>query len=151
MIKICDNINDIAKLWSEAFGDNFEDIKFFYDNIRHGKCYAYYDDGNIASMLYLIDCTLNGRQSHYVYATCTLNEYRSRGYMSKLLQFISDEYDSVCLIPANENLIEFYSNRNIKYKNSLDDISFDECEKLINDYLFEGCTLGEPLILCSDK
>ena len=44
MIKITQNIDDISLVWGEAFGDSFEDIKYFDDNIQNAKCLAYYDN-----------------------------------------------------------------------------------------------------------
>ena len=32
MIKQTHNINDIALVWGEAFGDSFDDIKYFEEN-----------------------------------------------------------------------------------------------------------------------
>lgn len=149
MIRLCDSLQDIARIWSEAFGDEFHDIKFFYDNVKNGVCYAYYCDEIAVSMLYLVNCRINGKESHYIYAACTLKAYKEKGYMSELLEYVLKKFDSVCLIPANDSLIKFYTDRSFKYKYDISNISFDESDVLVDDYLFEGCSLDEAFILCS--
>ena len=151
MIKTCDNLRDIAKVWCEAFCDGFDDVKYFYDNIVNAECYAYYDNENIASLFYLVDCNLNNKKSKYIYAACTLKAYRGKGYMSDLLDFVLNKFQSVCLIPADNDLVNFYIDRNFKYEHNINTLSFNESDVLINDYLFEGCSLDNPFILCSNE
>lgn len=151
MIRETNNIDDIVLLWNEAFGDSREDIEFFQNKLQNGRCIAYYDGTNIASMLYLIDCNLNGKVNHYIYAACTLEKYRSKGYMTKLINYSIDNYGSVCLIPANTGLIEYYKNRSLVNEYSKNEIVFYEREELLSDYLFEGCSLETPLILSNKE
>lgn len=147
MIKITQNINDIALVWSEAFGDSFDDIKFFEDNTKTAKCLAYYDNESICSLLYLVDCKLNGENQKYVYAVCTLKKYKSNGYATKLLEHAKKEYGRLCLIPADEKLIDFYKKRGFIYEYEVNDIEFFESDELKNDYLLVGCELEKPIIL----
>ena len=66
MIKITKSVDDIVPLWSEAFGDSREDIVFFIENIKNARCFAYYENGKAVSMLYLVDCFLDGKQAYYI-------------------------------------------------------------------------------------
>lgn len=151
MIKVCKNIDDISLVWSEAFGDSYDDIKYFYDSIKNGICLAYYDNEKICSLLYLVDCSLKGKEFKYAYAVCTLNEKKRMGYVSSLLKYISYEYSNICLIPANENLVDFYKKRGYKYECSVDEILFFESDELVNDYLLVGCELEKPIILSTTE
>lgn len=143
MIKYTDNNADIIKCWQESFGDSNDEIRFFIDNVINAKCLAYYKDEKIASMLYLIDCKVSSVDSKYIYAACTLNEYRKCGYMSALLNYAKDNYKSLCLIPAEEWLIDYYSERGFTDKISVDNIVFNQIPE-IEEYLFEGCELETP-------
>lgn len=142
MIKFTENKNDIIKLWQEAFGDSEEDILFFINNVKNAKCLAYYDNNSIASMLYLVDSS----KGKYVYAACTLKEYRGKGYMSDLLSYCKNQFDAVCLIPANEGLIEYYKNRGLNIELDIKEIKFNETDEIV-EYLFEGCELSNPIVL----
>lgn len=147
MIKITQNIDDISLVWGEAFGDSFEDIKYFDDNIQNAKCLAYYDNESICSLLYLVDCSLGEKNAKYVYAVCTLKKYKSKGFATELLEYAKREYGSLCLIPANEVLIDFYKKRGFVYEYELNDIEFFESDELKNDYLLVGCELEKPIVL----
>lgn len=146
MIKIVDSINDIVAIWSEAFGDSSDDILFFVNNIQHAKCLGFYEDGILHSMLYLVDCKINNCKSNYVYAACTFKKYQGSGNMSELLKYCKDNYNDVCLIPANIGLIDYYKKRGLNNIIEVDSICFDESNEII-DYLFEGCELEHPIAL----
>ncbi|WP_297127847.1 GNAT family N-acetyltransferase [uncultured Eubacterium sp.] len=147
MIKITQNANDIVPLWNEAFGDSKEDIVFFIENIKNARCFAYFKNGKAVSMLYLVDCALDGKQSHYIYAACTTQSCRKKGYMSALIEHCIAEFDEVCLIPANEKLIEYYKRQGLNFEYSVDKLKFDECKELVDEYLYAGCSLDTPLVL----
>lgn len=151
MIKVCESIDDIALVWGEAFGDSFEDIKYFCDNVKNAKCLAYYDNESICSLLYLVDCTLNEKNQKYVYAVCTLKKCKSKGYATALIDYAKKEYGDICLIPANEPLIEFYKKRGIKYEYKIEEIEFFESDELKNDYLLVGCSLEKPVVLSNKE
>ncbi|MFR5876409.1 MAG: GNAT family N-acetyltransferase [Eubacterium sp.] len=143
MIKYTDNKEDIIKCWHEAFGDSNEEIEFFIDNVKDAECLAYYDGDKIASLLYLVGCKVNMAYSKYIYAACTLKEYRQCGYMSKLLKYAENRFKSICLIPAEQWLISYYSKRGFTIKICVDDIRFNQIPE-IEEYLFEGCELENP-------
>lgn len=147
MIKITKSVDDIVPLWSEAFGDSREDIVFFIENIKNASCFAYFENNIAVSMLYLVDCVLNGKQSHYIYAACTTQNCRKKGYMSALIKYCAAEFDEVCLIPANEELIEYYKRQNLTFEYSVDKLKFEERKELINEYLYAGCSLKTPVVL----
>lgn len=146
MIKFVDNQNDIIRLWNEAFGDSSEEIFFFIDNIEHGQCIGYYEGSALLSMLYVVDSTVNGKAYKYIYAACTAKSARRRGCMKILLDYCISNYDRVLLIPADENLVLYYSKRGFTHKIDVDNILFNESDDIV-EYLFEGCELEEPFAL----
>lgn len=149
MIKITNNIDDIVPLWSEAFGDSREDIVFFIDNIRNGVCLAEFQNDKAVSMLYLVDCSLNSKQAHYIYAACTDSKSRKKGYMAGLIKYCIDNYDRVCLIPADEHLVNYYNKQGLVFMHPVDDLKFNECRELIDEYLYAGCSLDSPVVLAN--
>ncbi len=149
MIKITNNIDDIVPLWSEAFGDSREDIVFFIDNIRNGVCLAEFQNDKAVSMLYLVDCCLNSKQAHYIYAACTDSKSRKKGYMAGLIKYCIDNYDRVCLIPADEHLVNYYNKQGLVFMHPVDDLKFNECRELIDEYLYAGCSLDSPVVLAN--
>lgn len=145
-IKIADNDMQIYDLWSEAFGDTNEDIKFFLENCKHKTCVGYYKNSQLLSMLFLVDCAVNGIKSKYIYAACTLKSARTLGLMTKILDYCKSNHNSICLIPANDALIEYYDKREFLQKIPISDICFSETEE-IKEYLLEGYSLSEPCAL----
>lgn len=151
MVKEVFDKNDITELWSEAFGDSEEDILFFIDNVRYAKCIGYYQDDKLVSMLYFVRCMIYGEESHYVYAACTSKLYRKKGYMGILLNYCKESCGSTfCLIPADEGLIDYYKSNGISEETSVDSISFNEDNEII-EYLFDGCELEKPIALLYRK
>jgi hypothetical protein len=137
---------EIIKLWQQAFKDSREDVIFFLENARNVSCLCYYSDDCLCSMLFLVDCVVDDNNFKYIYAACTNENCREKGYMSKLLDYSQRNYQNVLLIPADEDLVKYYSNRKFTYKVDIDNILFDECSE-IKEYLFEGCSLSKPFAL----
>lgn len=112
------DIKDIIFLWNEAFGDSQEEIMFFINNkYKPENTLVFEDNGKIVSMLFLLEGEMkinnNRYPSYYLYAACTLNDCRGKGYMSQLLGFAQKTaynrgYYFICLLPANKSLYEYY-------------------------------------------
>lgn len=146
MIKYTDCKEDIISCWSEAFGDSKEDILFFIENVKNAKCLSYYIEDDIAGMLYLVESSLG----QYIYAACTKKKYRKQGIMNELLSFCKNEYDRLCLIPANNDLVEYYRKRGFTDILQTDLLNFNQIDD-INEYLFEGCELEQPIVLLYER
>ncbi len=120
MIRISDksDINGITNLWKEAFGDSEREIMFFLDNrYKPENTLVVEENGKIASMLFLLDGEMKINNmcypSYYLYAACTLKEFRGRGHMASLLSFAKEtalkrNVDFICLLPAEDSLYKFY-------------------------------------------
>jgi len=147
MIRLCKNKEDIILLWNSVFGDSVEEILFFIENAKNSECLASYEKNQIASMLYLVDCSINGKKGKYIYAACTKREYEGRGLMSKLISYAKGlDYDYLCLIPASDSLIDFYKKRGFEKETEIKNLSFYQSEE-IKEYLLEGYKLSEPKVL----
>lgn len=153
MDKIIESHNygtDVILLWQQAFGDSEEDIRFFINNCRNKSVLTFFDNEELRAMLFLVDAKVNALNYKYIYAACTLKNFRSRGYMSKLLDYASKQYENILLIPADNELVKYYKKRNFNKIINVDDIEFNECSE-IKEYLFEGCSLNEPIALAFVK
>lgn len=137
--------DDQISLWRQAFGDSREEVLFFLDNSRNVSCLSLYDD-MLCSMLFLVDCEVCGNNFKYIYAACTDKTCRNNGYMSILLNFVKARYSNVVLIPADDSLVNYYSERSFNHKVDITDILFNECSE-ITEYLFSGCSLNNPFAL----
>lgn len=151
MIKAYNDLNGIAEIWCEAFGDTFEDVKYFFENLKYGKCFAYIIDGKAVSLLFLVDCSIGDSTAKYIYAACTLKQFRGMGYMSRLLSYVCSLGSDVCLIPANERLVTYYKQRGFDEVRSVDELNFFENDVINNDYLIVGCSLKEPIVLLNTE
>lgn len=118
------DITGIIKLWNEAFGDSENEIRFFLDNkYVPENTLIIEENGEIASMLFLFDgnMKINGitYPSYYLYAACTDNRFRGRGFMAHLLgkaneTAISRNKDFICLMPGEKSLFDFYEKHGYK-------------------------------------
>lgn len=134
-------------LWQQAFGDSQEDIDFFVNNCKNLKCIGVLNEYNdVVSMLFVIKCKVKNENFNYIYAACTNKSYRGSGLMTKLLDACKLKYKNLILIPANSDLVEFYTKREFTFKVELNQIIFDETEE-IKEYLFDGCCLQHPFAL----
>lgn len=136
----------VVSLWQEAFGDSKEDVLFFFNNCQNKFCLCAEKNSDLLSMLFLVDCEVNGKAYKYIYAACTSKNARKSGYMSKLLEYCNSKYDNVLLIPADEELVDYYSKRGFTHKIDMNNILFNESDE-IKEYLFEGCSLEKPFAL----
>ncbi|MBQ7203566.1 MAG: GNAT family N-acetyltransferase [Eubacterium sp.] len=147
MVKVCNSKSDIIRLWAEAFGDTAEEIEFFIDNVKDAFCICYYENSVVVSMMYLVKCSINDREYRYVYAACTAKAHQGKGYMSELIDYCDKSGYKLCLIPASDSLIGYYSARKIDKKIKISDIIFEQSEEIM-EYLLEGYNLTQPLALC---
>ena len=145
MIKFFDDSNKFIRLWLEALCDRFEYILFFLKNCKKKTALGFFDDGELCSMLFLVDCKLSGEKCKYIYAACTYKNQRGKGYMTNLIQYCQENYDLLSLIPADNSLVRFYNKCAFTYREDIVNIYFDESED-IEEYLFDGCNLVKPFL-----
>ncbi len=120
-------------------------MKKFIKRCKHKCVLAVFDGEKIISMLFLVDCEIEGEKGKYVYAVSTDEGYRKQGLASELLKKAKEETKTfLCLIPANEGLKEYYSERGFITEFSGESVkeklNFNENKKITAD-LFEGTSL----------
>ncbi len=113
------DIDGIIAVWKEAFGDSEDDIRFFLNaHYVPDNTLLYEHEDVITSVLFLLDgdMHINGMDypSFYLYAACTLKEFRGRGMMADLLEFAKETASSreklfIALKPASDSLYNYYS------------------------------------------
>lgn len=138
---------DAYSLWNDAFGDSREEIEFFVNNCIDYQLIGYYLNGELASMLFLVDCTVGEKPCKYIYAACTRKEHKRKGFMTELLNYCKQNYRFISLIPANEGLVSFYKKNQFSDSLPVSYLSFNQSQE-INDYLISGCELDKPFLLC---
>lgn len=149
MIKFTEDRAQIISLWSAVFGDSREDIEFFLNECKNKSCLGFFDNGKLASMLFLVDCKYAQYNGQYIYAVCTAEEHRNKGYSSRLISEAKKHmHEFLWLIPANDGLFEFYSKHGFKTKlfskgNFENIIAFNENDE-ITEYLYEGSEYEFP-------
>lgn len=144
--KIINDNEQIISLWNSSFGDCREDILYFIDNCKHKSVIGCCDGGKLVSMLVFVDCKINDKNFKYIYAACTSQQYRRCGYMTDLLAYTKTLSDNLVLIPADEALVTYYSDRGFVKKIPVELIKFNESDD-IKEYLLEGCSLENPFAL----
>ena len=105
---------DIVSLWHECFGDGKEYVEFFLDNCTDKLCLGYIGEEGLASMLFLLNGSVNGCSCKYIYAACTSKRFRGRGLMGGLIEYskqfcIDKKIDFIFLVPGEESLYSYYS------------------------------------------
>lgn len=148
IVEITDCGDDVISLWRQAFGDSREDILFFLNKCKNKSCLCLTAEKKLLSMLFLVDCTFNGKSYKYIYAACTENAAKKQGCMSSLLKYAGQAYGRLILIPANEQLVKYYLKRNFNHKADVKNILFNECSE-IKEYLTQGCSLEQPFALAN--
>ena len=108
----------LAELWKSCFGDDDEYISGFFENrFAPEDTLVVREDGAVRAMLFLLCGSVRaGGESFsaaYIYAACTQEEYRGRGYMASLLDMAARHctdkgLDFLCLVPAQDSLFGYY-------------------------------------------
>ena len=147
MIKFTDDKEQIISLWRSVFSeDSREDVLFFLDECKNAECLGYFEENQLVSMLFLVDCCYSDLKGKYVYAVCTNQEFRNKGYSSCLInEAKKHKNDFLWLIPAHDSLFDFYAKFGFEtklhsekaYENQ---IHFNEN----NEYLYSGSDYTYP-------
>ncbi len=116
-----DDTDSIIDIWAESFPEEESFTDYFFNNIYdYRNSLVLTENNTICSTLQRIPYNINnlGKVS-YIYGACTLKNYRSKGLMSKLIEY-SEKLDNKenmsasILIPQNESLFDYYKRYNFK-------------------------------------
>lgn len=124
------------KIYCDAFGDDDFALKLF--NNCYKFCHCLKEGETVVSMLFLLPCEIvyqnNVYNARYVFAVATDKKFRSKGYMSKFLKTISNDF--ICFLkPANDRLIDFYKKNGYKPFVAKKSREGEKFVKLSNEFL----------------
>ncbi|MGN1195756.1 MAG: GNAT family N-acetyltransferase, partial [Acutalibacteraceae bacterium] len=111
-------IPDLFSLWKTCFHDEDGYINLFFEKeYENCKIFACFENGEIVSVLYLLDCFIsldrNRYDGYYLYAAATKPESRGKGLMSALIKEAEDFAKKegkafIALVPGEESLYGYY-------------------------------------------
>ncbi len=116
MRKACKaDIFQLKRLWFECFFEDEGALNAVFDEyFERMSVYCACIEHKLVAALYLVNGSLNGCKAHYLCAAATADIYRSKGIMTRLIEYAlrdalenGDVYS--LLFPANEKLYGFYS------------------------------------------
>ena len=112
------DLTQLHTLWKDVFGDEDGYIDLFFSGAYFSSHpFAVVENGEVRSVLYLLDCALqSGGQlynGYYLYAAATKPQYRRRGLMRALIEeakayMRETKKDFIALVPANAPLYDYY-------------------------------------------
>lgn len=145
--------NRIIDLWTASFGDSRENVEQFLKYFPCQKALGYYLDGELVSFMFLPELQICFKnevyRANYVYALCTDEKFRSRGFGGALIEF-SKEYSAengipyTLIRPSSESLFSYYSGkgfeseyRRIKKNLTIDsNLLYNNLDKDLTDVAF---------------
>jgi len=115
------NKDGIINLWQKTFGDTREYVESFIEAFSDKAEFLTKEaSSEVISMLCMIDCTMavdsKEYKGRYIYACATDEDYKKRGLITELLDEArikaeKDDCDFLVLVPANDELFDFYEKR----------------------------------------
>ena len=146
-------------LYKEVFcEDGIDFANTFTEKYFENCCRYILVEGKIASMLYLLDCTVfdgeNTYSAKYLYAAATHPEYRGQGLMSSLINKVLAEENIIIIKPATKELFKFYEKFGFKVCSFKDEVKKEFSNQVgIADYIETRKILLKniPHIILSDE
>ena len=105
---------ELQSLWQMTFLEDSQVIENFFENVFSSVITPVIKvDDEIASSLFLLDCSIGKYRGKCVYCAMTKYAYRGKGYMKKLLDFsynycCDNGFDFLFLVPAEKSLFDYY-------------------------------------------
>ncbi len=113
-----DDLTQLHTLWKDVFGDEDGYIDLFFARAFPGcHTFAVTENGEVQSVLYLLNCRLQAGKKlydgYYLYAAATKPQYRRKGLMRSLIEeakaFMHETgKDFIVLLPASRPLYDYY-------------------------------------------
>lgn len=105
----------LRALWKEAFGDSDAYLDQFFSAVfSPRRCRVMAEDGEILSVLYLLECSCEGLSMAYIYAVATRQDCRGRGLCNTLMARTQEDLQvqgiaGTILVPGTRELVRFYA------------------------------------------
>ena len=106
---------ELSSLWQMTFLEDSAVIEGFFKNIFPSVVTPVIRiDGEIASSLFLLPCSIGKYKGKCVYCAMTKYSERGKGYMKQLLDFsynycMENRLDFLFLVPAEKSLFDYYA------------------------------------------
>ncbi len=132
------DINSLKELYRACFDEKEEAIELFFIRIYKPEiCYIVESAGELLSMLFFLDTSINGRKAGYLYAAATKEEARGNGLMNGLVNFaMATTGAEICVtLPASDDLYGYYQGIGFKpLEINFAEADREKLEKLKKDY-----------------
>jgi len=113
--------NECYKIYCEAFGNDELDFTNLLFEKCFNRCVFCEVENQVASMFFALECEIETNAERipaiYIYAAATLDKFRKKGLMTKLLENYKNSLPENTLLflrPANTGLVKFYKNCGFK-------------------------------------
>ena len=138
----------LSDLWQSVFLEDEEITEYFFENIFGDTITPVIRvDGEIASALFLLDCTIGEYKGKCVYCAMTNYAHRGKGYMKTLLdysyEFCKEQgFDFIVLVPAEKSLFEYYKKCGFDYFGKRRSYTFDGSSPEVKEKINFDCELN---------
>lgn len=125
------DITQLKQLWKEAFGDPDWFIDLFFETAYSPqRCRFLMKEGQLAAVLYWLDCAMGQQKLAYLYAVATAKAFRGKGLCRELMedthQYLKQQgYAGAVLVPGSEGLFRMYEGMGYKVCSGIREF---ECE-----------------------
>ena len=104
----------LKALWKEAFEDTDEYTNFFFSHgFQPDRTFLYLQEERPVSMAFVFPGELCVHDGYipvgYIYGVATSKDSRGKGYSTKVLKYIQQQYPISFLVPSSESLFQFYA------------------------------------------
>ena len=130
----------LIELWREAFGDPEEFILDFFNlGYSEKRCLIARAEDEICAALYWFSVELFKKPHAYIYGVATARAHRGKGIcralMSKAHEVLASEgFSGAILVPAEDDLFEFYSKLGYAPGSDICEIEVDLSKKSDDDF-----------------
>ncbi len=107
------HFRQMTLLWQECFGDSEKYIRHFLESQKDCLPIIWEENGEVFSMLFLLEMKFKEKKGYYIYALCTKPEHRSKGIARKMVEFSQSFVrekgaEFLALVPGEASLFEYY-------------------------------------------
>ncbi len=109
-----EDINVLAKLWAEIFGDSEDFAKMIFKDFSSiQNAYVTEENGEIICMICTVPVTIETKNGSYIYGVFTKASARRQGKARELMEYVAQQLKAkgqefFVLVPSEKNLFAFY-------------------------------------------
>ncbi len=109
-----EDINILAKLWADIFGDSEDFAKMIFKDFSSVKnAYVTEENGEIICMICTVPVTIENKKGSYIYGVFTKQNARRQGKAKQLMEYVAQQLmakgqEFFVLVPSEKELFAFY-------------------------------------------